>query len=347
MISFIVPAHNEEAGLGRTLETIRESADELVQAYEIIVVNDASTDRTAEIARQHEARVVDVQHRQIAATRNSGARAAMGNRLLFVDADTTINRRVVAKALERMDRGAAGGGATVRFEDSVPLYARLLLLWMNFFMRLVGMTGGAFMFCTRSAFDAVGGFDEGLYGAEDAAMCWALKREGRFVVLWEGVLTSGRRVRGIDGLQMVSALVRMAFFPKMLMRRSAVQKVWYESDRDAESKRSNSLAMHLSNAILLVIMIFILMGPIWLIPWLERFFDGPLGTLRFASNIFGLHFGLLLWPCAYFLARILRRQTRFMEQLKLVLLLTLCLWVAWGNTRELVGFWQWVFSARG
>jgi len=99
VISFIVPAHNEEACLGRTLEAIRESADFVAQPYEIIVVNDASTDSTAEIARQNNARVVDVNHRQIAATRNSGARAAAGDRLFFVDADTIINSSVVAAAL--------------------------------------------------------------------------------------------------------------------------------------------------------------------------------------------------------------------------------------------------------
>ena len=125
------------------------------------------------------------------------------------------------------------------------------------------MTGGAFMFCTRSAFDAVGGFDERLYGAEDAAMCWALKREGRFVVLWNHVLTSGRRARGMGGLQMVGALLRMAFFPKMLTRRSAVGKVWYESNRESDNLMSSSLAIKLSNAILLVIMVLIITGPIW------------------------------------------------------------------------------------
>jgi hypothetical protein len=146
----------------------------------------------------------------------------------------------------------------------------------------------------------------------------------------------------MGGLQMVSALIRMSFFPKMLTRRSAVEKVWYESNRETDNRISSSLAMKVSNAILLVIMVFIFTGPIWFIPWPERFFDGPLGTVRFASEVFGLHFGLLLWPCAYFLARILRRQTRFVEQLKLLLLLALCLWLAWGNTRELVGFWSWM-----
>ena len=121
-------------------------------------------------------------------------------------------RGLLLAALRTMDGGAAGGGATVRFDDHVPMYARLLLLWMNLFMRFLSMTGGAFMFCTRPAFDAAGGFNERLYGAEDAAMCWALKREGRFVVLWNCVLTSGRRARGMGGLQMVGALFEWRFF---------------------------------------------------------------------------------------------------------------------------------------
>jgi glycosyltransferase involved in cell wall biosynthesis len=339
VISFIVPAHNEEACLGCTLAAIRESADVVRKPYEIIVANDASTDATADIARRNGARVVDVSHRQIAATRNSGARAATGERLFFVDADTIINSRVVLAALRKMDGGAAGGGATVRFNDRVPLWARLLLLWMNLFMRLAGMTGGAFMFCTSSAFGAAGGFNERLYGAEDAAMCWALKREGRFVVLWDHVLTSGRRARGMGGLQMVVALLRMAFFPQMLTRRSAVGKVWYESNRESDQVASSSIGIKVSNVVMLVIMVSIITGPIWLLPWPEWYFERPLGTVRLVTGVIGLHVGLLLWPCAYFLTRILLRQTRAIEQLKLIVLIALCLWIGWGNARDVVGFW--------
>jgi cellulose synthase/poly-beta-1,6-N-acetylglucosamine synthase-like glycosyltransferase len=67
-------------------------------------------------------------------------------------------------------------------------------------MRLAGIAGGAFQFCTRDAFEAVGGFDERLFGAEDAALSWALKREGRFVVLWRFVVTSGRRMQVVRGV---------------------------------------------------------------------------------------------------------------------------------------------------
>ncbi|MDB6121570.1 MAG: hypothetical protein JWQ71_563 [Pedosphaera sp.] len=341
MISFIVPAHNEQAGLGRTLQSIHDSARVVGQPYEIIVVDDASTDATAEIARQHHATVLPVNHRQIAATRNTGGRAANGERLFFVDADTTINPRTVASALRAMDKGAMGGGATVRFDGVVPLYARLLLWWFGWFLRVAGIAGGAFMFCTREAFHVVGGFDERLFGAEDAAMSWTLKREGRFVILWGHVLTSGRRMRGIRGLQMLAALVRMAFFPGMLKQRSTVKKVWYDSNREDENKISDSLAIKASNAILLLIAIVWMTGPLWaLVPWSLTPRKSPLGIIRLGIAIFGCHVGLVAWPCAYFLFRYLLRQKRWQERIKLVALIALCLWFGWGATPVVIWFWS-------
>ncbi len=339
MMSFIVPAHNEQAGIGRTLQAIHESARVVGQPYEIIVVDDASTDSTAEIARQHQATVVPVNHRQIAATRNSGARAAHGDRLFFVDADTTINPRVVTSALHCMDKGAAGGGAPARFEGDVPLFAKLLIWWLGWFMRLGEMSGGAFLFCRREAFYAVGGFDERLFGGEDAALSLALKREGRFVVLWESVLTSGRRARGMPGLQMLNALIRMAFFPKMLAQRSSVEKIWYDSNREGDGEISSSLAVQVSNAAALLIMIVLVTLPVWIIPWPQVLIASPLGAVRFVAGIILAHVGLVLWPCAYFLTRSLFRQKRWMERAKSAALIALCLWYAWESTRGVLWFW--------
>ena len=79
MISFIVPAHNEDALLGRTLSALHKSVQALGESYEIIVVDDASTDLTHEIAMEHSVRVISVSHRQIAATRNAGAAVAIGD----------------------------------------------------------------------------------------------------------------------------------------------------------------------------------------------------------------------------------------------------------------------------
>jgi len=88
MISFVVPAHNEELWIGKCLASIRTTMESLDVLYEVIVVDDASTDLTPRIAEQMGVRTVRVEHRKISAVRNAGARAACGEVLFFVDADT-------------------------------------------------------------------------------------------------------------------------------------------------------------------------------------------------------------------------------------------------------------------
>src|SRR5258705_11064350 len=124
MTSFIIPAHNEEAWVGRCLSAIRSALESVGTAHEIIVVDDGSTDATASIARQHGARVVRVEHRHIAATRNAGAREARGEVLFFVDADTLVNSGVIQSALHNIREGAVGGGGVPRFEGGLPLWCR-------------------------------------------------------------------------------------------------------------------------------------------------------------------------------------------------------------------------------
>jgi cellulose synthase/poly-beta-1,6-N-acetylglucosamine synthase-like glycosyltransferase len=344
MISFVVPAHNEQTCLGRTLQAIHDAARDIGRPYEVIVVDDASTDATADVAREAGAVVVSVNHRQIAATRNAGGRAARGERLFFVDADTVINRRVVASALRHLDRGAAGGGAPARFEGPVPLYAHLLMWWLGLLMRLGGMTGGAFMFCTRDAFKATGGFDERLFGAEDAAMCWALKREGRFVVLWRTVLTSGRRVRGTKGIRMLAGLFRMGIMPRILKDRSSVEKIWYQSDRDDDDRLIDSVAVQVVNAAMLLFTLAVITGPLWeLVPWSVTPRSSMIGQVRIAVAIVSCHVALVLWPCAYFLLRAFFRQRRWIERAKVIALFALCVWLAWGGTEVVVQFWLGLF----
>ena len=109
MISFVVPAYNEERLLGRTLVAIHAAARALAHPYELIVVDDDSTDSTAAIARANGARVVRVQFRHIARTRNAGAWAATDSTLIFVDADTIVPAAAVQATMEALGRGAAGG----------------------------------------------------------------------------------------------------------------------------------------------------------------------------------------------------------------------------------------------
>jgi glycosyltransferase involved in cell wall biosynthesis len=116
MISFVVPAYNEEALIGQTLDALNRAGRNLGEPYEIVVADDASTDRTAAIAEQYRAHIVSVNLRQIAAARNAGAREAKGEKLVFVDADTVVTAEVVRAAVNAMSRGAAGGGCAVTFD---------------------------------------------------------------------------------------------------------------------------------------------------------------------------------------------------------------------------------------
>jgi cellulose synthase/poly-beta-1,6-N-acetylglucosamine synthase-like glycosyltransferase len=99
MISFIVPAYNEELELSSTIAAIRAAAaaSHATQPHEIIVVDDASADATAKIAERAGARVISINRRQIAAARNAGARAANGQYLFFVDATRESARRTLSR----------------------------------------------------------------------------------------------------------------------------------------------------------------------------------------------------------------------------------------------------------
>lgn len=340
-----MPAHNEQAVIGRTLQAIHDSARVVGQPHEIIVVDDASTDGTAEIARQHQATVVPVNHRQIAATRNSGGQAARGDRLFFVDADTTINPHTVTLALRYMDRGAVGGGAPTLFEGAVPLYIRLVSLLGIILVKVVGFTGGAFMFCTREAFHATGGFDERFYCAEEGVFALALKRYGRFIVAWKPVLTSPRRLRTLSGLQLPAFVTRAVLSPiKTLTQRSFVEKIWYDSNRENDDKIPTSLAAKMSNGILLVMMIVLLTGPVWyFIPRSLTPLASPLGKFRFVDGIFLCHVGLIFWLIALVVFVHLFRRRQWIEWMKLAALGAFCSWQAWGSTLGVIWFWAWLY----
>jgi glycosyltransferase involved in cell wall biosynthesis len=227
MLSVIIPAYNEELLLGQTLRAANDAAGALGEPFEVIVVDDASTDRTAAIAVEHGARVVPVAHRQIAATRNAGARAAKGEMILFVDADTTVNEAAVRAAVRAMRKGAVGGGCGFRFDEPVPLLGRVMQTIAAPLYRAMRLASGCFLFCTRAAFDAVGGFDEGLYAAEEAMMSRRLGEQGRFVVLRETVLTSGRKLRAYSAWEIFGVLARLAWSGGDAVRRREGLEIWY------------------------------------------------------------------------------------------------------------------------
>lgn len=231
MLSFVVPAYNESKYLAAALDSIHAAARAVGEPYEIVVADDASTDDTPRIARDHGARVVDAGMRQIAGTRNAGARASTGAMLFFVDADTHVHAALIAEALAAMRAGAVGGGARVTFHGAVPRWVPpFMAVFTPLYFGIGRWAAGCFVFCTRPAFDATGGFDESTYAGEEIHFSRALKALGRFVILRRRVATSPRKVEGRGFWQMMRInlhVLRKAGFEGRIRRREDAG-FWYD-----------------------------------------------------------------------------------------------------------------------
>jgi glycosyltransferase involved in cell wall biosynthesis len=231
MISFIVPAYNEELELSSTITAIRVASGG-TEPHEIIVVDDASTDSTAEIAGMAGARVITINRRQIAAARNAGARAAKGQYLFFVDADTRISQAHVVEGITALEGGHAGGSARATMNGFIPLWGRI---FVRFFCALyfgLNLGAGAFLFTTRRNFDAIGGFDEQYFVGEEVYFSLALKKLGRFKVLREPILTSGRKLRMYSARRILTRMFRLIVGGPIAARSRANLDLWYDGKRE-------------------------------------------------------------------------------------------------------------------
>lgn len=208
-ISFIVPAHDEAVALPATLAAIRAAGDAAGVPWEVLVVDDASTDGTARVASDAGARVVPVALRNIGAVRNAGARESQGSLLVFVDADTRVTPSLIAAARAAIAGGAIGGGARFAYDGKLPLYVRLLLPYVERRFERKKVMLGVFLFVTRDAFLAVGGFDERYFVAEEVHLGVALRKKGKLVRLDERVLTSGRKYRDHPWWRVIAVMLRI------------------------------------------------------------------------------------------------------------------------------------------
>jgi glycosyltransferase involved in cell wall biosynthesis len=235
MISFVVPAYNEELELPATLGAIHSAATEAKADYEIIVVDDASTDATAQIAMAAGARIISINRRQIAAARNAGARGARGEILFFVDADTRINARHVLGGIEALKMGYAGGSAHVIADGDIPRWAQILLRSFCAIYFAASLGAGAFLLTSRRNFDAAGGFDEQFFIGEEVYFSFALKRLGRFKVLREPVITSGRKLRMYSGGRLLWRMMSILAGGPNAARSRKRLGLWYEGKRETHS----------------------------------------------------------------------------------------------------------------
>ena len=229
-LSVVVPAFNEEKLLAATLASIREATQGL--DAELIVCDNNSTDRTAEIAREAGAKVVFEPVNQISRARNAGAAAAAGDWLVFIDADSFPDRNLFADLGTAIASGRyVGGGAIVRFDEADGLARGAVSIW-NAISRAMRWAAGSFVFCRADAFRAIGGFSTELYASEEIDFSRRLKRLGRFTILHRHPLrTSGRKVRLYSKREYFSLLLRIVLSGGRALRRRDDLFAWYDGRR--------------------------------------------------------------------------------------------------------------------
>lgn len=234
VFSVIVPAFNEEKLLPRCLEALRTALADQPWTHEVIVVDNNSSDRTAAIARDWGATVVFEPYNQISRARNAGARAARGEWLVFVDADTFLSGELLRAALTRLESGrCCGGGALVSMDRRIGGVNRAFIrFWSNLSVRF-HLAAGCFVFCLTQTWKAVGGFSHEVYASEEvwfsiAARTWGRARGMEFVVIESPrILTSARKTERPGRVML--AILTMILFPAAVRYR-CLSWFWYHRD---------------------------------------------------------------------------------------------------------------------
>jgi glycosyltransferase involved in cell wall biosynthesis len=239
-ISIVVPAFNEERLLGASLDQIKSAAGAFTRIgwkNELIVCDNNSTDRTAEIARAAGATVVFEPVNQIARARNCGAAAATGDWLVFVDADSHPSAELFEDVARQIKSGKClAGGVTVRLDVRHFVAGCVTQLW-NCASRSLKLLAGSFIFVETDAFRKVGGFSNELFVAEELELSKRLKRharkQGRRVVILHRhpLVTSARKMRLYTMREHLSYLAKVIFSNGRALGSREKAHLWYDGRR--------------------------------------------------------------------------------------------------------------------
>ena len=207
-LAFVIPAYNEEALIGKCVESVLAEVKRSGRDCEIVVVNNNSTDRTAEIAAAAGARVVDEKQKGIVSARDGGFQATTAELVANIDGDTMVTPGwldVVFEEFERDPRLVCLSGPYVYYDLNAwqrflvgGFYGlTTLIYWINRYVLRVGsvVQGGNFVL-KRDAWIRAGGFNREIkfYG-EDTDVAVRLAKQGKVKFTHRlKMKTSGRRL---------------------------------------------------------------------------------------------------------------------------------------------------------
>ncbi len=189
MISFIIPTLNEE----KTIEKILSCIALYSGPKEIIISDGKSKDGTLEIVRKYTSKIAihNKSHRQtIGEARNDGAKIAVGDFLVFLDADTYIeNPNTFFGELEKMfseNKDMVGATVSIKVLKELETFGDKIVFtclgYLNYILNnIIGSAGaaGEFQMIKKEAFEKVGGFDSEIVASEDYELFRRLHSVGR------------------------------------------------------------------------------------------------------------------------------------------------------------------------
>gem|GEM_PF-46918 len=239
-LSIVVPAFNEEKLIAATLDRIhaaREAFTRLGWESEIIVCDNNSNDRTPELARAAGAKVVFEPVNQIARARNSGARAATGDWLIFVDADSHPSVELFGEVANVIRAGRAiAGGCLIQFDGQNREANFWIGIW-NIVSRLTRYAAGSFIFCEAAGFREIGGFNEKLFATEELDLSRRLKKLARQRNRKMVIITRHRLITSVRKIMLYSRFEHIRFITRTIVSGGRVLRnrddcpVWYDGRR--------------------------------------------------------------------------------------------------------------------
>ncbi|HEX8567817.1 MAG TPA: glycosyltransferase [Pyrinomonadaceae bacterium] len=232
-LSIVIPAFNEEKYLPATLKKVYQALAVAKCDAEVIVVDNQSLDKTGEIAKNSGAVVVfEIEH-NIGKVRNTGAKTAEGDLLVFVDADTQAPQKLFQRIVEIMaDEKCFGGAVAVEYENFERKWMRFYLLGWHFWSAFLNMKQGATQFCRKDAFLEIGGYDESVYMGEDVEFYWRLsklaRQNGGYLHFIENpkVVTSSRRFDKMNVWKIL--LLTNPLFFLFTTKKKSLWRDWYD-----------------------------------------------------------------------------------------------------------------------
>lgn len=183
-ISFVIPALNEEKYIGGSIKTIQENVPSII-SYEIIVVDNGSTDKTIEIARSYNSKIIVIEGVTISELRNIGAMNAHGDILIFIDADVILTKdwgKNISDALnefEKYDNFITGSIYDIEDSDNW-IQAHWFKPIVN--KKKVNYINAGHLIIKAKHFNNIGGFDKSIETGEDSELCRRAQQSGLKII---------------------------------------------------------------------------------------------------------------------------------------------------------------------